>query len=418
MRIHTRMLLSLVLIAACLGAGALGAPLTSAQAVAEPAPLFRAAQDRGFEPDPAARRRGVVRSRAVFVDTALVDASAPGSRLTLNPFADVSLVAIAVEVGQSRSGARRWIGRIRGDQSSRVVLSSADGIVAGLITTQDSTYHLRYRRDGLHAVDSLDLTQLPDESRLIEPAAAPESPMLAMSDRVGNDKADRFDVLVVYTEAAEKAAGGASGFDRQIDVAETNTNKALQKSKAKPRIRVVDSIKVDYTESGDLSQDLKRLKSKSDRHMDIVHEMRDLYGADQVQLIVAENADSCGAAFTMTKVDRLANVSAFAVSAWDCAIPNHTFAHELGHNWGFNHARDDEPTGRGAFDYSRGYKDPGGAFRTVMSYAPDPGARMPRLVSPPARVLEPQGENQRHSGRCPGGGAGRQRPHDQQQQGA
>ena len=59
--------------------------------------------------------------------------------------------------------------------------------------------------------------------------------------------------------------------------------------------------------------------------------------------------------------------SAFSVVERGCATGYYSFGHELGHNMGLNHAREDS-VGTGAYSYSYGYKWTG--YRTVMAYAP------------------------------------------------
>ena len=73
--------------------------------------------------------------------------------------------------------------------------------------------------------------------------------------------------------------------------------------------------------------------------------------------------------------------SAFNVVDQACAAGNLSLAHEFGHNQGLHH---DPPSAVGygtpSYPYVYGYQDPGGAFRTVLSYG---GAvRIPFLSNP------------------------------------
>jgi hypothetical protein len=61
------------------------------------------------------------------------------------------------------------------------------------------------------------------------------------------------------------------------------------------------------------------------------------------------------------------------------AAGNLSYAHEVGHNEGLHHDPANA-TGTPAYPYAYGYQDPGGAFRTVLSYG---GAqRVPFFSSP------------------------------------
>ena len=64
----------------------------------------------------------------------------------------------------------------------------------------------------------------------------------------------------------------------------------------------------------------------------------------------------------------------FSTTNWSY-IPGHTFAHELGHNWGCYHNRASSNTQAA---YAHGWQDPGKTFRTILSY-PCSGANCPRV---------------------------------------
>ena len=136
------------------------------------------------------------------------------------------------------------------------------------------------------------------------------------------------DVAVVYTRAARDAAGGVAAIEAEIDLLVAETNQAYETSRVNHRLRLVDSSEVSYPETGDSSLDLRRLRDRSDGHLDEVHALRDRVGADLVHLIVGEMDDFCGRAY---------RPGAFGISQRDCGAL--TFAHELGHNMGLRHDR-------------------------------------------------------------------------------
>ena len=64
-------------------------------------------------------------------------------------------------------------------------------------------------------------------------------------------------------------------------------------------------------------------------------------------------------------------------------LSNQSLAHELGHNQGDNHNREDSVGYVGAYDYSYGYRlCQTGGFRTVMSYSCSGGTRVSYFSNP------------------------------------
>jgi hypothetical protein len=154
-----------------------------------------------------------------------------------------------------------------------------------------------------------------------------------------------------------------------VNTAIAETNAGYANSNVVQRLRLVASAEVSYVET-DIRTDLTRVTGTTDGYMDVVHALRDTYKADEVALIgegyaVAESA--CGVAWLMAGDNPGFAPNAFAVVDRTCATGYYSFGHELGHNMGLNHARQD-PVGTGAFAYSFGYKWTG--YRTVMAYAP------------------------------------------------
>jgi hypothetical protein len=75
--------------------------------------------------------------------------------------------------------------------------------------------------------------------------------------------------------------------------------------------------------------------------------------------------------------------SGYNVVQRSCVSPNYSFAHELGHNMGSDHAPEDNTTS-GVYSYSAGYKDTTGGFRTIMAYDCTPSCRRQLFFSTPA----------------------------------
>lgn len=146
------------------------------------------------------------------------------------------------------------------------------------------------------------------------------------------------DVMVVYTSAARAAWGGVSQSNSSIATAITNFNTALINSGVtNVLINLVYSGETSYTESGNISTDLSRLRTNNDTYMDDLLILRTTYGADLCALITSTPSGTCGLGYLNSNPTNYSGTNAFTVSLYNCVVSNYTLAHEMGHNMGLNH---------------------------------------------------------------------------------
>lgn len=181
-------------------------------------------------------------------------------------------------------------------------------------------------------------------------------------------------VMVVYTPEAKDWADGEGGMENIIAQAMEDTQLALDNSDTKTAIELVFAAEVDYRESGSSSTDLRRLQNDSDGYMDNVHVWRDRYGADLVALLSKTN-DMGGISYQLDKIYG-DPAYGFSLTRVQQAAASYTFAHELGHNMGMGHHKQqlyetEEDKYGGLFDYSAGWRwlgYDGNFYSTIMTY--------------------------------------------------
>ena len=251
-------------------------------------------------------------------------------KLILNLFDDVVFTGIVEHVEPTASGHALW-GRLEGVELGTMTMVVNGKVVVGTVRTPNEVYSIRTASDNKYVIRQIDESSLPP---LGEPLEAPLSPRdaPAQADDVPPDDGSEIDVMVVYTPWAKHREGGRAAIEALIDLFVAETNQAYANSGVVHRIRLVLREEVEYIETGDSVIELSRLRDDSDGYMDHVHELRDLYAADLVHLVVGTNR-YCGSAASVGGDESYG----FAFTVNVCG--GLTFAHELGHNMGLNHDR-------------------------------------------------------------------------------
>ena len=257
--------------------------------------------------------------------------------LVLNLFDDVVLTGIVEHVEPTSSGHSLW-GRLDGVGLGTFTLVVNGRMVIGTVRTPDAVYTIRTAGDGKYVIRQIDESSLPPLGEPLEPPLSPLSPLSprdapAEADDVPSDDGSEIDVMVVYTPLAKHREGGRAAIEALIDLFVAETNQAYVNSGVTHRIKLVLREEVDYTENGISGFDLGRLLDDSDGYMDHVHELRNLYAADLVHIVLGRSVDACGRAAGIGGDES----TGFAFTVSYCG--GLTFAHELGHNMGLLHDR-------------------------------------------------------------------------------
>ena len=338
------------------------------------------------------------RSRSVSVNPLIAHPGvvAPGDRLRLNLFDDVSLGADIDSVTTNSRGTVTVRARIHGlDFSHALVITTDDeSLVLIDLPEQGTQYRVIYDPfSGTYqlseiALDNLDFlvplaVEFPEQGQDTYGFDAPST--IFAFDEPADDVTDEppilFDqgvddpaiiaVMVVYTPAARQWAESDGGIDNVIAASMARAQLVADNSDTGVSFVLVHSAEVDYAETGDPSSDLERLLGTNDGHMDEIHAWRDTYGADLVILfenrsdigglgyLLTNSGGSPGYGFSLARVQQV---------AW-----TYTQVHEMGHNMGLHHHKEQnyQPGVNGLFSYSAGWRwvsDDNGRYCSVMTY--------------------------------------------------
>ncbi|MBO6795504.1 MAG: zinc-dependent metalloprotease [Balneolaceae bacterium] len=247
------------------------------------------------------------------------------------------------------------------DNTSTIQINSKGDNVYMLLQSDSLRFEIEPLTGGLHVLVEIDPTKFESE---LPPLEVPEDEReKELSDSTGKQKtplltAPQIDVLVAYTTSAKNATGD---INQLISSAVGLSNFSFSNSNVNATLNVVHTVEVSYTESGNISTDLTRLRLANDSYMDNIHSLRNQYGADLVVLLVSSGG--AGIAY----VDATSSF-AFSDVHYSYAQSQYSMTHEIGHNLGCAHNIEDANVW--AYPYGFGYRSSGGGWRTLMAYSP------------------------------------------------
>jgi hypothetical protein len=280
----------------------------------------------------------------------------------------------------SWGGGSIWTARVQGDANGSATFSLFGDTAIGTVRVHERLFAIEAAPGGLHRVRERNESLFPGcglESAH-EVSSETSTPATGGGAAALTGTPTTIDVLVVYTTEAKDVEGNTAAIQAKVNLAIAETNQAYANSQVTQRLRLVHQAELtSYVEDPSFSTMLGDLRDPSDGVLDSVHALRDQYGADMVAMIVA-GSQYCGIGYLMQTVDPSFDAYAFTVTSRLCATGYYSFGHELGHNMGCHHDRDNASVG--AFPYSYGYRTANGQWRTVMAYAP--GTRIQYFSNP------------------------------------
>lgn len=315
----------------------------------------------------------------------LTDATLFSTELLL-PLADGGEAsAVRITGTDLGNGGFSWTGSVSAPSPGYVTLAHVRGHWNGSIHFNDGATHLLSGQTKNLVVTRAAPKPLPCAGCRNHQSTLPADPRQRRLKTWRNGDGNQIDLLIVYPAAVRTAAGNTAAVESAAAKAVADANLCFRNSLVDTRLRLVHLAEVTYTPSGLLQTDLDRLEGSTDGYVDDIHTLREQYGADLVSLLTTES-DSGGLASTMQHPSLSFAAQAFSVCVWDqIGAPSYTLAHEVGHNLGCLHNREDTSNITSdyafqAFSYGKRWLSGGKGYGTVMSYDTKPTSTYPNTV--------------------------------------
>ncbi|MBF0224556.1 MAG: hypothetical protein HQK76_03790 [Desulfobacterales bacterium] len=312
-----------------------------------------------------------------------------GDSLVLNLFPDKTYTAEIDRIIVNKAGTISLRGRIQGYSLGYVLISTTEDRSLASICVPEKGERYQIQSDQITKTHFLlelnvaELDQIEDGPALIPPESYSRSSDNSdlTEDKTLKGASDNIDVMIAYTPAAKQWADtSGGGMANVIAQAMEKAQMTLDNSNTLLSMSLVHSVEINYTESGSSNTDLYRLTFHSGydpwgyegepRYMDDIHQLRTNYGADLVSLF-ALVSDTGGLGWLLNTTSGWPELG-FCLVRVQQAGWTYTLVHELGHNMGLGHHKEQTvQPGPGLFSYSAGWRWVGndsGKYCSVMTY--------------------------------------------------
>jgi len=313
-------------------------------------------------------------------------ASAPGRALALDIAPGVSIPVVMSRQDPTGPDVQAFAAASPGDPASSSTIVIDGNTLYAVIQSNNATYEIAHVGDGVHRISRLDQSKFPGDkvvtterpNRAVPDATTTAAVAASGGGMPAPDTAEpptANTIIKVLVLPSTKARSENSNWASIVQASITDANTSFTNSGVAATFQLIRPstggyyVLTGYDESGksysqmlsDLSNATGIKNSRNTLHADLVGFLRSATGA---------GAAYCGMAWMPDPPTASTSSQAYAVVNISCAVGNHSYIHEHGHNMGMRHDRYVEGAfGKYQTKYNYGYSNPAKLVRSIMAYA-------------------------------------------------
>lgn len=280
-----------------------------------------------------------------------------------------------------------WLGNVEGAEGGLISITQRDDLISGFIDDGRRYWVIESGGKGLYNLFEIDTSLTPPPAPPVAPGSGTTNEAPEAGDTQAATSTVVQDILVVYTPEVTSRYGSKS----QAELAITNyvaaINQSYSNSQVNIQLNLVGMAQTAQSQSGSMDITLTRLRSTSDGFYDEIHGLRDDLAADLVAMLTTER-QYCGIGYLNWPQYAGEDSYAFSVTSaylgYAC-LPL-TLGHEVGHNQGLCHNREETGCASPAYPYGYGFRICGN-FMTIMSYPCGSESRIYHFANPNVSYL-------------------------------
>ena len=265
------------------------------------------------------------------------------------------------------------------NDNAEVTITEHNGDIYGHASLDNGEdYDIEYCGNNIHVVKQMDRNNMPGTKHVQNDEVGIEGSRIGQPAMRTTDTTTivTFSVKFYYTPQFAAVTADIDGF---INQAIAVTNQGFINSKAPLRVQSCGSEKTTIDE-------VKKNEEMWSKFNSMKGSAKELRGtADAAALLVADS-DVCG----LGNMDATGNGGTITLNAKGCVMTMYVLGHELGHNFGLGHNKEQGPNE--SYPEGLGYLLPGGKYMTIQAYSSKLGEKEINYYSNPDVVFPKTGQ--------------------------